>query len=81
MRLTKTFKAFFESEKSGGLLLLSVTILSLLLANSPISTEYIAFWETNVGSHSITHWINDGLMEILFLLIGLEIERETLLGK
>ena len=44
MRLTKTFKAFFESEKSGGLLLLSVTILSLLLANSPISTEYITFW-------------------------------------
>lgn len=50
MRLTKTFKAFFESEKSGGLLLLSVTILSLLLANSPISTQYIAFWETNVGT-------------------------------
>ena len=81
MRLTKTFKAFFESEKSGGLLLLSVTILSLLLANSPISTEYIAFWETNVGSHSITHWINDGLMAIFFLLIGLELEREMYHGE
>ena len=81
MRLSKTFKAFFESEKSGGLLLLSVTILSLLLANSPISTQYIAFWETNVGSHSITHWINDGLMAIFFLLIGLELEREMYHGE
>lgn len=81
MKLTKTFKAFFESEKSGGLLLLSVTILSLLLANSPIQTDYIAFWETNLGSHSITHWINDGLMTIFFLLIGLELEREMYQGE
>ena len=81
MRLTKTFKAFFESEKSGGLLLLFVTIISLLLANSPIQTEYIAFWETNMGGHSITHWINDGLMAIFFLLIGLELEREIYHGE
>ena len=81
MKLTKTFKAFFESEKSGGLLLLSVTIISLLLANSPFQTGYIAFWETNIGSHSITHWINDGLMAIFFLLIGLELEREIYQGE
>ena len=81
MRLTKTFKAFFESEKSGGLLLLFVTIISLILANSPIQTEYIAFWETNMGGHSITHWINDGLMAIFFLLIGLELEREIYHGE
>ncbi|MDZ4329774.1 MAG: Na+/H+ antiporter NhaA, partial [Flavobacterium sp.] len=47
MKLTKTFNAFFESEKAGGLLLLFATILSLLLANSSIQTEYIALWETN----------------------------------
>ena len=81
MKLTKTFKAFFESEKSGGLLLLSVTIISLLLANSPFQAGYIAFWETNIGSHSITHWINDGLMAIFFLLIGLELEREIYQGE
>ena len=81
MKLTKTFKAFFESEKAGGLLLLFVTILSLLLANSSIQTEYIGFWETNIGSHSITHWINDGLMAIFFLLIGLELEREIYQGE
>lgn len=81
MKLTKTFKAFFESEKAGGLLLLFVTILSLLLANSPVQTGYIAFWETNIDSHSITHWINDGLMAIFFLLIGLELEREMYQGE
>ena len=81
MRLTKTFKAFFESEKAGGLLLLFVTILSLCLANSPFQKEYISFWETQLGHHSITHWINDGLMTIFFLLIGLELEREIYKGE
>lgn len=81
MRLTKTFKAFFASEKAGGLLLLFVTILSLYLANSPFQTEYIAFWDTQLGHHSLTHWINDGLMTIFFLLIGLELEREIYHGE
>jgi len=81
MKLTKTFKAFFENEKSGGLLLLFVTILSLFIANSSYSTEYIAFWEKDLGGHSITHWINDGLMTIFFLLIGLELEREIYHGE
>jgi NhaA family Na+:H+ antiporter len=81
MRLTKTFKAFFESEKAGGLLLLFVTIFSLCLANSPFQKEYISFWETQLGHHSITHWINDGLMTIFFLLIGLELEREIYKGE
>ena len=81
MKLTKTFKSFFESEKSGGLILLFVTILSLLLANSTFQTEYIQFWSTKMGHHSITHWINDGLMAIFFLLIGLELEREIYQGE
>ncbi len=81
MKLTTTFKSFFENEKSGGLLLLFVTILSLTLANSVIQTDYIAFWEIDLGGHSITHWINDGLMTIFFLLIGLELEREIYHGE
>jgi len=81
MRLTKTFDSFFNSEKAGGLLLLFVTILSLFLANSSIQTEYITFWDTEIGHHSITHWINDGLMTIFFLLIGLELEREIYDGE
>lgn len=81
MKLTKTFKVFFESEKSGGLLLLFVTFISLFLANSSFQAEYISFWETQIGHHSITHWINDGLMTIFFLLIGLELEREIYHGE
>ena len=81
MKLTKTFTNFFQSEKAGGILLLFVTIVSLLLANSLIQTEYIAFWNTEIGHHSITDWINDGLMTIFFLLIGLELEREMYHGE
>jgi NhaA family Na+:H+ antiporter len=81
MKLTKTFNAFFENEKSGGLLLLFVTIISLVLANSAFQTEYIAFWQKDFNGHSITHWINDGLMTIFFLLIGLELEREIYHGE
>lgn len=81
MKLTKTFKSFFESEKAGGILLLIVTILSLYLANSTLKTEYLQFWATQVGHHSITHWINDGLMAIFFLMIGLELEREIYHGE
>ena len=74
IKTTRLFKDFFESEKAGGLLLLLVTLVSLALANSPIQANYIGFWETEIGHHSITHWINDGLMTIFFLLIGLELE-------
>ena len=81
MKLTKTFKSFFASEKAGGLILLFVTILSLSLANSSFQTQYISLWSTEVGHHSITHWINDGLMAFFFLLIGLELEREIYLGE
>jgi NhaA family Na+:H+ antiporter len=81
MKLTKTFKAFFQSEKAGGLILLFVTVASLFLANSSFQTQYIAFWEKDMGGHSITHWINDGLMTIFFLLIGLELEREIYHGE
>ncbi|MFD1602048.1 Na+/H+ antiporter NhaA [Flavobacterium artemisiae] len=81
MKLTKTFKAFFENEKSGGIILLFVTILSLYLANSTFQAPYISFWEKQIAGHSLTHWINDGLMTIFFLLIGLELEREIYHGE
>lgn len=81
MRLTKTFNSFFHSEKAGGIVLLFVTLISLFLANSLFQTQYISFWNTEIGHHSITHWINDGLMTIFFLLIGLELERELYDGE
>ena len=81
MKLTRLFNDFFESEKAGGLILVFVTVLSLVLANSALQTDYINFWHFNLGGHSIVHWINDGLMTIFFLLIGLELEREIYHGE
>jgi len=81
MKLTKLFNDFFNSEKAGGLILVFVTIVSLALANSAWQTDYINFWQFDFGGHSIVHWINDGLMAIFFLLIGLELEREIYKGE
>lgn len=81
MKITRLFKDFFESEKIGGLLLIICTIISLLLANSSFATDYLAFWHHKIGTHSVEHWINDGLMAIFFLLIGLELEREIYIGE
>ena len=81
MKLTSLFKDFFTSEKIGGFLLILCTLLSMVIANSNAGVSYIHFWETNMGGHSITHWINDGLMSIFFLLIGLELEREVYIGE
>ncbi|WP_028787005.1 Na+/H+ antiporter NhaA [Terrimonas ferruginea] len=81
MRLTKLFGQFFESEKAAGLILLFCTALSLLLANSAVGESYVHFWHTNVGGQSLEYWINDGLMTIFFLMIGLELEREIYKGE
>lgn len=81
MKLTKLFNDFFESEKAGGLILVFATLLSLVLANSSVQINYIDFWNLDLGGHSIVHWINDGLMTIFFLLIGLELEREIYIGE
>lgn len=81
VKLSKLFKEFFNSEKAGGLVLLFVTIISLILANSAIQDSYIHFWHTYIGGLSLAHWINDGLMAIFFLLIGLELEREIYKGE
>ena len=81
MILTRLYKEFFDSEKAGGLILVFVTVLSLGLANSVWQTDYINFWHFDLGGHSIVHWINDGLMVVFFLLIGLELEREIYQGE
>jgi len=81
MKLTKLFIEFFESEKAGGVLLICCTAFSLLLANSFLQNNYIQVWDIQIGEHSWAHWINDGLMSIFFLLIGLELEREVNIGE
>src|SRR6478752_6030156 len=81
MTLTETFHKFFDSEKAGGLVLVFVTVISIALANSPWQSAYLSFWSTEFANHTIVHWINDGLMTIFFLLIGLELEREIYRGE
>ena len=81
MKVTRIFNSFFQSEKSGGLLLIFCTLFSLLLANSVFSETYLHFWHIKLGNNSLEYWINDGLMTIFFLLIGLELEREIYNGE
>lgn len=81
MMATKLFKDFFNSEKAGGLVLVCCTIVSLCLVNSPWQTHYLKILDTQVAGHDAVHWINDGLMAIFFLLIGLELEREIYIGE
>ena len=79
--LSKTYNAFFQSEKSGGLLLVACTIVSLLVANSILGPGYLHFWHTNLGGLSIEQWVNDALMAVFFLFVGLELERELYSGE
>ena len=81
MKTTRLFKDFFQSEKAGGLTLIFCTLISLFLANTSFGANYIGFWNTEVAHHSFSHWINDGLMAVFFLLIGLELEREIYIGE
>src|SRR4051812_41419393 len=80
MRRSETFANFVKSEQFGGVLLLGCTIVSLALANSPFADAWLYFWHTKLGPLSIEHWINDALMAIFFLLIGLELERALYAG-
>ncbi|WP_456280925.1 Na+/H+ antiporter NhaA [Cupriavidus sp. JZ107] len=80
-RLSNTFQRFFESEKAGGILLIACTVVSLILANSPVGDQYLHLWHVKVAGLSVEHWINDALMAIFFLLIGLELERELYNGE
>ena len=79
--VSKLFKDFIKSEQSGGTILLIATLLSLALSNTLIGNSYVAFWHTEFGGHQIVEWINDGLMSLFFLLIGLELERELYSGE
>ncbi|WPR71067.1 Na+/H+ antiporter NhaA [Flavobacterium sp. NG2] len=75
------FKEFFENEKSSGLVLIGCTLISLFLANSLFGEQYHHAWLTPIGGQTLEYWINDGLMTIFFLLIGLELEREIYIGE
>ncbi len=80
-KLSQTFEAFFKSEKAAGTLIKLATVLSLLLANSAFGEGWRTLWHASLAGMSLEHWINDGLMAVFFLLIGLELERELYNGE
>lgn len=77
--MISTLKDFFDNDKAGGITLLGCTMISLLAAN--IFPSYGLFWHNEIAGMNIIHWINDGLMAIFFLLVGLELKREFLAGE
>ena len=81
MQLTKLFIGFFNSEKAAGIILIFCTAISLLLSNSSLSDGYLQIWHQDILNRPIEFWINDGLMTVFFLLVGLEIEREIYIGE
>ncbi|GLK81836.1 Na+/H+ antiporter NhaA [Methylopila turkensis] len=74
-------RSFFANEASAGLILMAAAALGLIVANSPLATAYFATLKAYVGGLSVLHWINDALMVVFFLLVGLEIKRELLEGR
>ena len=79
--MSGTFQKFVHSERSSGILLIACTAISLLIANSSLGPDYASGWQIRVVGLSLEHWINDALMAIFFLLIGLELERELYSGE
>ena len=89
IKLTKLFIEFFNGEQASGVILILCTITSILIANSAFGDAFINFWHTELGfelsnfhlKYKLEYWVNDGLMAVFFLLIGLEIERELYIGE
>ena len=79
--VSRLFTEFFNSEKGAGFILIGCTLLSLLIANSGLGEQYQELWSSKLGGLTVTHWINDALMAVFFLLVGLEIERELYVGE
>jgi NhaA family Na+:H+ antiporter len=80
-RINSTLRRFLDSQASGGLLLMGVALLAIATANSPFAESYFGILHTYVGPLSVQHWINDALMALFFLMVGLEIKRETTDGQ
>lgn len=88
-QILRPFQRFAEEEASGGIILLLCTVAALVWSNSPWQESYAALWHTEFSlgwghflfSKPLHFWINDGLMTVFFLLVGLEIKRELLVGE
>ncbi|UVK43362.1 Na+/H+ antiporter NhaA [Mesorhizobium sp. AR07] len=80
-RPVSIFREFLDSEAAGGIILMAAAALALIVANSPLAETYFSVLHAYLGPLSVSHWVNDGLMAVFFLLVGLEIKREMLDGQ
>ncbi|GJD95282.1 Na+/H+ antiporter NhaA [Methylobacterium iners] len=80
-RPASVLRSLLTNEASGGLVLMASAALALVVANSALAPGYFALLQTYVGPLSLLHWVNDALMALFFLLVGLEIKRELLDGR
>jgi Na+:H+ antiporter, NhaA family len=80
-RTGRMLRRFLEHETAGGLLLIAAAAVALVIAASPLAPYYFALLHAKVAGVTVQHWINDGLMAVFFLLVGLEIKREWLEGE
>ncbi|RWP03278.1 Na+/H+ antiporter NhaA [Mesorhizobium sp.] len=80
-RPISVFREFLDSEAAGGIILMVAAALALIVANSPLAETYFSALHAYLGPLSVSHWVNDGLMAVFFLLVGLEIKREMLDGQ
>ncbi|RJX65048.1 Na+/H+ antiporter NhaA [Vibrio sinensis] len=78
--MSDIFRDFFKMESAGGILLVIAAAIAMTIANTPLNGMYETFLHTYVFNMSVSHWVNDGLMAVFFLLIGLEVKRELLEG-
>ncbi|MCD4510930.1 Na+/H+ antiporter NhaA [Brucella pseudogrignonensis] len=81
VRPVSIMRRFLDSESAGGIVLMAAAALALIVANSPFSKAYFGALQSYIGPLSLSHWINDALMAVFFLLVGLEIKREFLDGQ
>ena len=80
-RPISVLREWLRTEAGGGIVLMAVAALALLIANSPAAPLYFGVLEIHIGGLSVLHWINDALMAVFFLLVGLEIKREFFDGQ
>lgn len=80
-RPLSVLRAFLDNTASGGLVLMGFAALAIIVANSPLAPVYFSTLSAYVGPLSVSHWVNDALMALFFLLVGLEIKREMLDGQ
>ncbi|MCQ4160443.1 Na+/H+ antiporter NhaA [Roseomonas sp. GC11] len=80
-RIASAMRRFIDNEAASGLLLMGVAALAILTANSPLAPAYFGALHAYLGPLSLQHWINDALMAVFFLMVGLEIKREMLDGQ